>query len=276
MMRRRFTAKDIEDIKKMRDEGLMQYEIAKKYGLNLASLKGRATRNKALADAIKPTVTSEERANKIRAEAKISGKIITKKGSIENRGRAYSNPELMAWRLAEYIFQTYTNERKLTLNGMCRALLISESTLNKYANGEFDEYTEKNLNTNTREYKGREKDCKYDILEYRQMQELFPYISYLIGRTSKAQNIKDILSVFNSDEPPTYSDILGNARLILNEEVEELLADKGHLGSIMRAKVILKWQDETVTTRRYEVCSKDEATKALQELGYAKLQEPLE
>lgn len=183
----------------------------------------------------------------------------------------YTSPELMAWRLAEYIYiQAEENHEPLTVNGLQRAVGLQDVAFREYQAGQKDHIKGDIVDEMGRRVVSQEGLLvdKY-IDHYRQQDYLLPYITFILCGSIPPKDylitIDDILPALQST---VYSQIIENSRLLLNEDIEKCL-HKGGIGDIMRAKVVLGWQDERHVVQRTEIAS-DEQAKRLADMGYVK------
>ena len=188
-----------------------------------------------------------------------------------HRPPRYTSPELMAWRLAEYIYiQAEENHEPLTVNGLQRAVGLQDVAFREYQAGQKD-----HIKGDIVDEMGRRVTSQEGLLvdkyigHYRQETYLYPYITFILCGSIPPKDylitIDDVVSLL---QDATYSQIIQNSRLLLNEDIEKSL-HKGGIGDIMRAKVVLGWQDERHVVQRTEIAS-DEQAKRLADMGYVK------
>lgn len=174
---------------------------------------------------------------------------------------AYNNAELLAWRLAEYFYKKSMDKNVFTHTGLQRAAGLKSTAWFEYRNGLRDG----NAGTDV---KCREQDdvIKRFIKSYRNMEYLFPYYYYIVLGIMPPDGNQVVLTEIMP--PETFSEVISNAEMILHESVEERLVG-GKVGDIMRAKVILGWQDEK-TVKHSIGLSANEQDQRLKALGYVK------
>ena len=177
----------------------------------------------------------------------------------------YTDPELMAWRLAEYFYKCYEKEEPLLLSGLYQALGTNRFRYAEYMRGDKDHCIDKDSLS-------REGDVSDYLKIYRERDELYPYFVYVWYGTIPPQGsdcTRRVMAAIDDKWNVGFSMLLENARLILETDVEKRLIG-GKVGDIMRAKVILGWQDEKVTVNKLEL-PKKEKEERLEKLGYKKL-----
>lgn len=272
---------DIAQIRQWREQGVSQQGCADKLGLSRDQLLRRARRDPALHKALRPvpgapkTKGDRGKAGAAKNKAQAAKR---KQALLEPRQAqappAYVDPELMAWRLAEYMQAQDTAGKPYLICGMYRALGISPSTWADYASGSKDSKTYK-LIVDGIPLVSREGDTSYIISAYRDKADLYPYMHYLCTGTALpagSEYTRQIIDQMLAGQQFCFSQIIKNALLPLHEDVESRLP-RGTIGDIMRAKVILGWQDERTVTHKAEICTADEARAALEALGYKALPE---
>lgn len=205
------------------------------------------------------------------------------KKTMAGRPTAYVNPELFAWRLAEYFMLQEKDNGVITVAGMARALGVDNCLFERYAQGKRDIYSRPLYDKFGARRQGREPEDRVRefIRIYRFKEELYPYYGYLtmgtIPPAGEQIALADLPTVDSDtlrinpvckthDQYLWFSEIGKNAKALLYESVERGLATSGKIGDIMRAKVVLGWQDERTETHKIEVATKEESRKALQEL----------
>ena len=169
---------------------------------------------------------------------------------------AYTRPDIIAWRLADYIATARRTDRPLTETGLLVALGVDDTVFKAYANGERDylqetdvqaRETDKGINLAIEKIKG--KDTDGDI------KAVFDYL----------------LPSFNADSVPTMSDCIQKARLLVTLEREERLATSGRVAEIFTMKAREGWQDERTINNNILQITTSNATEALQLLGYKQI-----
>lgn len=247
---------------------------------------------------------------------------------------AYTNPELYAWRLAEYMWTQAESSPSgvITIMGIKRALGVGKDTWLEYESGKKDIYSRPVYDSTGARRQSREPERLVDkyIGIYRQRHFLYPYYLYITTgvlppadweialsdlpildsdtleictihedgtRDSKAVSDSEYIGDHTAQHTESdtgaqrhtsdgehtqeqaraewgkflwYSELSKHARALLGEDVERRLAVHGKVGDIMRAKVLLGWQDERTETRRIEIASKEDSKRALEELKLLK------
>lgn len=188
-----------------------------------------------------------------------------------HRPPRYTDPELMAWRLAEYIYiQAEELHDPLTINGMQRAVGLQDVAFREYQAGQKDHVKGDIIDETGRRVASQEGYLvdKY-IKHYRSQSHLYTYMLFVLQGSLPPSSIEiSIDDIMSLAEDTVYSQIIQNSRLLLNEDIEKCL-HKGGIGDIMRAKVVLGWQDERHVVQRTEIAS-DEQAKRLADMGYVK------
>lgn len=268
---------DAREVRRWREQGLSQQACADKLGLSRDQLRRRAKRDPALHEALRPVPdapkTKGDRgkagAAHNRAQAEQRRAIVQGKKQA-TKPPAYVDPELMAWRLAEYMYIQYQAGKPYTMYGYYRALGISESSIYDYIDGSRDEQTYKVVIDGI-PLQGREGHTDWIIDIYRGKPELYSYMYYLCTGTSLPTGTRysrDMITDMLGRTDICYSEILKNARLPLFEDVETRGAG-GKLGDVARMNNILPgWKDKTETViHTVDLALAHERMKAL---GYSK------
>lgn len=190
---------------------------------------------------------------------------------IASRPPAYTNAELMAWRLSEYIYTQMSKDAPLTVNGFYRSLGIDKRAYMDYESGDRDGKTDRIVVDGIR-YVSREGNVEPILEAYRDKLELYPYCAYLAGVFVPTNSRIDLTDIVESLDDALFSEVLQRARLLLNEGVETRVVG-GSVGDIMRAKVILGWQDEKTTIHKVDVPSLEVCQERLLAAGYTKTDE---
>lgn len=166
---------------------------------------------------------------------------------------AYTRPDIIAWRLADYIATARRTDRPLTETGLLVALGVDDTVFKAYANGERDYLQETDV-------QARETDAEVNIA-----------IEKIRGKDTDG-DIKAIydylLPSFDGDSVPTMSDCIQKARLLVTLEREERLAKSGKVSDIFTMKAREGWQDERTINNNILQITTSNATEALQLLGY--------
>ena len=268
---------DAREVRRWREQGLSQQACAERLGLSRDQLRRRSKRDPALLEALRPGATLRRgdggKAGAAHSRAQAAKRRAQTQALRQSaRPPAYVDPELMAWRLSEYMYTIYTDKKPPTVSGMQRALGVTADTWGTYRDGSRDEQTYK-IVVDGIPLQSREGDTSGTVSTYRGKPELYPYMHYICTGTALpegAEYTRQIIDEMLAYQQLTFSDALKNALLILREDVESRLP-RGTVGDIMRAKVILGWQDERTVTTRHELCTAEEAAAALETLGYKRL-----
>lgn len=173
---------------------------------------------------------------------------------------AYTSPLLLACRLADYIRTAYEQESPILMNGMYRAAGLTERTWYDYQRGDRDHITDSVLTEDGTPLQSREGPQAVEkiIARYLSDNALYPYLwqvyTGLNPAEIDAESMRDYFTEerANKNYRSTYSQIIQNARANLHTDVEKHLIG-GKIGDIMRAKVILGWQDERTTVHRIDM-----------------------
>lgn len=268
---------DAREVKRWREQGLSQQACADKLGLSRDQLRRRSKRDPALLEALRPvpgapkTKGDRGKAGAAHSRAQAAQRRAQTKGLRQSaRPPAYVDPELMAWRLAEYAHRIYAGKKPPTVSGMQRALGINADTWSAYRDGARDEQTYKVV-VDGIPLQSREGDTSGLVSTYRAKPELYPYMYYLCTGTALpegAEYTRQIMDAMLARQQIIFSETLKNALLILREDVESRLP-RGTVGDIMRAKVILGWQDERQQTVVHTL-DPQLAQERMAALGYSK------
>lgn len=175
-----------------------------------------------------------------------------------SRPPAYTSPVLFACRLAAYIRDCYEQGAPILVNGFYRASGLPERTWYDYQRGDRDHITDKVLTQDGRPLQSREGEeaVQKAIASFMADDTIFPYLYQVYTGIPPADTdtARDyfVEELNSSSYRSCFSQIAQNARLNLHADVEQHLVG-GKIGDIMRAKVILGWQDEKTTVHRIEL-----------------------
>ena len=198
---------------------------------------------------------------------------------------AYNRPELLAWRLSEYLQRQAESGGSILVYGLYRSAGISAETWTDYEHGSRDANTIYSIGDGDKLLHSREDEdvqATY-IATYRQRQELHPYMLYIctgtIAPTDSTISLDTLYTETNIrlelghetfgkmlKADIYYSEICKNARMFLYENVENNLIG-GKLGDVVRANNILGWSQTKEEKHTFEIATEDEAKQALSALG---------
>lgn len=169
---------------------------------------------------------------------------------------AYTRPDVIAWRLADYIATARRTDRPLTETGLLVALGVDDTVFKAYANGERDYLQETDV-------EARETDAEVNIA---------------IEKIKNKDTQGDVQAIvnylypsFNAESVPTMSDCIQKARLLVTLEREERLAISGKVSDIFTMKAREGWQDERTINNNILQITTSNASEALQLLGYKQI-----
>jgi len=185
-----------------------------------------------------------------RQKAADAKKVLRSQGG---KPKAYTNPYLMAYRLAKYVATCEQNKKPLTETGLTVALNVMPQTFRKYAAGEMDAYTLLK-GVPCRE---SEAEVKIALDNYRQIEELQDVYKYLTDNERK-----DLV----------MSEVIGKARLLVSLEREERLSAVGKVSDIFIMKAREGWQDQADRQDITINIKNDDAIAALKALGYTPIE----
>lgn len=169
---------------------------------------------------------------------------------------AYIRPDIIAWRLADYIATARRTDRPLTETGLLVALGVDDTVFKAYANGERDYLQETDV-------QARETDAEVNIaIEKIKNKDIDGDIQALVNY---------LYPSFNDNAVPLMSDCIQKARLLVTLEREERLAISGKVSDIFTMKAREGWQDERTINNNILQITTSNASEALQLLGYKQI-----
>jgi hypothetical protein len=181
---------------------------------------------------------------------------------------AYNNPDLMAYRLAEYIAVCKQNERPLTETGLYIALDIDNTVWKAYLNGERDYIGIAKLDA-----RETEEEIQIALNRYRtnSNEDLQYWHSVLIGTANSINDSNDNNDI-NDINTLALSKVCKKARQLISLEREERLATSGKVADIytMKAREGEDWQETAQRTEHVLKIEGSNAQTALEQLGYSK------
>ena len=180
---------------------------------------------------------------------------------------AYTDARLIAYRLADYFYKqdntTINRDTGATAGytetGLIVALGIDHTVFKAYAAGDRDYLT---ADIDSREGN----HVQRFISDYKVREELAPYYMYLIGLNPHITADSDLVK--ETEERLLNSQPIQKARLLVSEQREQHLSDRGRVGDIFIMKARENWTDTGTNTASITIRRDDDIDTALKMLGF--------
>lgn len=189
---------------------------------------------------------------------------------------AYTNPIMLAYRIAQYIYKCDTNmvdgesrPKPYTKKGMALACYIHSDTLSGYHRGDNDFLvTQRNSGEIPVSRTGLQTQSIVDTPD-----ELVDIMAMLVGippeiiKGAQAGDLEACGVVWDRDRHVFFSEVVDNAFEITFEQRETDLYRKGRVADIFVAKNFLGMKDEQTITSKRVMIAEDEAKKMIEQLN---------